>query len=116
VVVVGVAAMVGGACGGESKATGFCAEIQRGHAGFDSTQPDRSAAAIEQLDRIIAAAPATVAPDLKTMSTTLTMVYRNPKAVAKDPSILQRYSAAIDRVDQYLRDECGLRIPSREAG
>ena len=108
--------MLGGGCGGDSKATGFCAEIQRGHAGFDSTQPGRSAAAIAQLDRIIDTAPATVAPDLKTMSTTLTMVYSNPKAVAKDPSILKRYSAAVDRVDQYLRDECGLRIPSREAG
>ena len=116
VVVVGVAAMVGGGCGGDREATGFCAEIERGHAGFDSTDPHRSTAALAQLDRMIVSAPPTVAPDLKTMSSLLSVIYRNPKAVVKDPSILERYSAAVDRVDQYLRDECGLRIPRRRAG
>ena len=60
-----------------------------------------------------AAAPPTVAPDLKTMSSTLTVLYRNPLVVAKDPSILERYWSAVDRIDEYLRDECGLRIPRR---
>lgn len=113
VVVVGVAAMVGSGCGSDRKATGFCAAIEHGHSGFDSTDPHRSAAALAQLDRVIAAAPPTVAPDLKTMSSTLTVLYRNPLAVAKDPSILERYWSAVDRIDEYLRDECGLRIPRR---
>ena len=116
VVVVGVAAMVGGGCGSDREATGFCAEIEHRHAGFDSTDPKRSTAALAQLDRVIATAPATVAPDLKTMSSTLSQLYRNPKALVKDPSILEEYWAAVDRVDQYLRDECGLRIPRRRAG
>ena len=115
-VVVGVAAMVAGGCGADREATGFCAEIERGHAGFDSTDPHRSTAALAQLDRMIGSAPPTVAPDLKTMSSLLSVIYRNPKAVVKDPSILDRYSATVDRVDQYLRDDCGLRIPSRHAG
>jgi hypothetical protein len=114
VVVIGVAAMVAGACGGDRKVTGFCGAIERGHAGFDSTDPHRSAAALAQLDRVIAAAPPTVAPDLKTMSSTLTRLYRNPKAVVADPSILDRYWSAVDHIDEYLRDECGLRIPRRK--
>jgi hypothetical protein len=114
VVVIGVAAMVGGACGGDRRAIGFCGAIERGHAGFDSTDPHRSAAALAQLDRVIAAAPPTVSPDLKTMSSTLTMLYRNPKAVVTDPSILHRYWSAVDHIDEYLRDECGLQIPRRK--
>jgi hypothetical protein len=116
VVVVGVAVMIGGGCGSDRKATGFCAEVERGRAGFDSTEPDRSDAALAALDRMIVSAPPTVAPALRTMSTELLVIYGNPKAAAKDPSILERYSAAVDRVDEYLRDECGLRIPSRQAG
>jgi hypothetical protein len=117
VAVAGVAAIVGVGCGSDRRATGFCASIQRGHAGFDSTDDvaDRTRA-LAQLERVIASAPATVAPDLKTVGATVADYYRDPKAVLKDPAILHRYTAALDRVDQYLRDACGLRIPRRRTG
>ena len=109
-----IAAIVGAGCAGDRKATGFCAE-DRARGTWASTRPSRTdrPPALAQINRMIGSAPATVAPALKTMSTELSVIYNNPKAVVKDWSIFERYSAAVDRVDQYLRDECGLDIPHR---
>jgi hypothetical protein len=111
-----VAAVVVGGCSGDPEARGFCAEITRGHAAFDAIDVAGSARALAQFDRIAEAAPATVAADLKTLSTVLSLLYRNPKALVKEPANFRRYSAARDRVDQYLRRSCGVRIPRRDGG
>lgn len=113
-VVFGVAAtVVVGGCSSDRQATGFCAEIEHGHAAFDSVGKEESKRALAELDRVVASAPAAIAPDLKTVSTALSLFYNDPKAFS-DPAGFKRYTAAIDRVDEYLRDTCGIRIPRRK--
>ena len=110
----GVAAtVVVGGCRSDREANGFCAEIERGHAAFDSIDTDHSDRALAEFDRVAASAPASVAPDLQTVGAQLALFYNDPKAFV-DPAGLKRYAAALDRVDEYLRATCGIRIPSRK--
>jgi hypothetical protein len=111
-----VAAVVVGGCGSHREASGFCAEVTRGNAAFDSVDVAGSTRALAQFDRIAESAPATVAPDLKTLSTVLSLLYQDPKAFVKDPANFERYTMARDRIDQYLRRSCGVHIPRRPAG
>jgi hypothetical protein len=98
-------------CGSHHAATGFCATIRRGHSAFNSTDEPHAKQALAEFDRVVAAAPAAVAPDLHTVSAFLHTLYRNPAAIAKNPSLLKQYSAATGRVDRYLHRTCGISIP-----
>jgi hypothetical protein len=116
-VVFGVAATaVVGGCGAdrrsEDAAGGFCAEITHGRAAFDFADKQHSKVALAAFDRVVASAPAVIAPDLKTVSHELTLLFNDPVAIA-DPVGFRRYVAAIDRVDKYLRQTCGVSIPKR---
>ena len=112
-VVFGVAATaVVGGCGADRKASGFCAEITHGRAAFDVADKEHSKVALASFDRVVASAPAVIAPDLKTVSHELDLLFNDPIAIA-DPVGFRRYVAAIDRVDKYLRQTCGLSIPKR---
>ncbi|MDQ1466224.1 MAG: hypothetical protein QOH10_639 [Actinomycetota bacterium] len=102
-----------GGCGTQHKATGFCATIRRGHAAFDSLDKAHVKKALAEFDRVAKSAPATVAPDLRTVSSTLLVLYNEPGTVAKDPAMLRRYFEATVRVDNYLRQSCGVRVPRR---
>jgi hypothetical protein len=118
VVVFGVvAAVVAGGCGGHREASGFCSQIHRGHAAFDSIDDvARASRALAQFDRVAASAPATVVPDLQTVSSVLSLLYHHPKAFVKDPGTFRRYVEARDRIDQYLRQSCGVGIPRGQSG
>jgi hypothetical protein len=98
-------------CGTHHAATGFCATIRRGHSAFNTTDAAHAKQALAEFDRVVASAPAAVAPDLHTVSTFLHTLYRDPAAIAKDPSLLTQDSAAIGRVDRYLHRACGISIP-----
>jgi hypothetical protein len=102
---IGSAALTG--CGAHQVARGFCATIQRGNSAFNSSDPARSTKALAAFDRVAASAPASVAPDLKTIGA----VMRKPAQLFKDPALVKRYVAAIGRVDRYLRQSCGLTVP-----
>jgi hypothetical protein len=105
-----VAAIVVGGCGSKSEATGFCAAIEKGNTVFDS--PDSVAtdkAALREFDRIVASAPPAVAPDLKVVSAAL----HDPHSLTTSTARLQRYFTTTVRVDRYLHDTCGVKIPKR---
>lgn len=104
--------MVVGGCSADREANGFCAEIEHGHAAFDSVDKQESKRALAEFDRVVATAPAAIAPDLKTVGTELALFYNDPKAFT-DPVGFKRYTTALDRVDKYLRETCGIRIPRR---
>jgi hypothetical protein len=118
VLVLGVVAVVvAGGCGGHRDAGGFCAQITRGHAEFDSIDSvARANRALARFDRVAASAPAAVAPDLQTVSSVLSQLYHDPKAFVKDPGTFRRYSEATRHVDQYLHQSCGVRIPRGQSG
>jgi hypothetical protein len=104
-VLIGAAAVAG--CGPTHDATGFCATIERGHAAFDSTDQSHAPRALAEFDRVTAAAPASVAPDLSTVASVL----RDPAVLANNPTLVKGYFAAIARVDRYLHRTCGLTVP-----
>ena len=111
-IAVGVVATVAGGCGSRRAAVGFCAEAERGHAAFDWPLDERRAPrALAQFDRVIATAPPGVAADLKIVSETVALLYRDPLKLADDPALVKRYRASLDHVDQYLRQTCGFHIP-----
>lgn len=110
------AAVVAGGCGGHREAGSFCAQITSGHAAFDSIDVARSSRALALFDRVAATAPATIAPDLKTVSSVVSLLYHNPKALLKEPANFKRFVEARDRVDEYLRQSCGVRIPRSQSG
>ena len=60
----GVAAtVVVGGCGADREAAnGFCAEIEHGHAAFDSVDKQEAKRALAEFDRVVASAPAAIAP------------------------------------------------------
>jgi hypothetical protein len=103
-------ALVGG-CGAHREATGFCATIRQGRSAFDSTDVAHASRALAEFDRVAASAPATVAPDLKTVGSFLRALYGDPASVAKHPALFERYAAATKRVDAYLHQTCGVHIP-----
>ena len=109
----GIAAALVSGCSNDTHASAFCADAERGQSAFDSNAADRFPAAIAQFEKIAAAAPAAIAPDLKTVSAGLSILYRNPRRFVDDPARFKRYSAAISRVDEYLRQNCGTPIPRR---
>ena len=112
-VVFGVAASaVVGGCGADRESGGFCAEITHGRAAFDFADKEHSKVALAAFNRVVASAPAAIAPDLKTVSHELALLFNDPVAIA-DPVGFKRYVAAIDRVDAYLRRTCGVSIPKR---
>jgi hypothetical protein len=98
-------------CGRQSDESGFCATIETGHTAFDATDAAHSSAALAEFDRVAATAPASLAPDLKTVAATLSVLYRDPASLANKPALLQRYVAAIERVDRYLHQTCGVAVP-----
>jgi hypothetical protein len=98
-------------CGTHHAATDFCATIRRGHSAFNSTNEADAKRALAEFDRVVASAPAPVAPDLRTVSVFLHALYRDPVAVAKDPPLVERYRVATGRVDRYLHRACGIAIP-----
>ena len=106
-----VPAVVAG-CGGHRAASGFCATVGHGHSEFDSTNPDHSAIALAEFQRVAASAPAKLAPDLKTVHTVLELFYTNPKAIAENLTLFKRYVTATNRIDAYLKRTCGVSIPN----
>ena len=97
-----------GGCGSKSEATGFCATIAKGNSVFDEPNAaGRTKAALLEFDRIVASAPPAVAADLKLVSAAL----HDPKSLTASPEKLQRYFATTVRVDRYLHDTCGVKIP-----
>ena len=98
-------------CSAQRNATGFCATVRGGHSAFDSVAESRAPVALAEFDRVTAKAPTTVAPDLKTVSTVLHLLYRDPASLAKDPALIKRYLGATKRVDSYLHQACGVSIP-----
>jgi hypothetical protein len=110
-VVVLVASSLIAGCGAARGATGFCATIRSGHPAFDSIDANRAPQALAEFDRIVARAPASVAPDLTTVGTVLRALYRNPASLANNTALLSRYFAAVGRVDKWLHQNCGVSIP-----
>jgi hypothetical protein len=102
---IGATALAG--CSEHHEATGFCATIRRGHSAFNSTDAAHAKRALAEFDRVAASAPATVAPDLKTIAA----VIRKPTQLVDNPALIKRYFAAIGRVDRYLHQSCGLTVP-----
>jgi hypothetical protein len=94
-------------CGTRPAATGFCATIQRGNSAFNSTDTAHATRALAEFDRIAAAAPPSVAGDLKTIAA----VMRKPTRLFDTPALVKRYSAAIAHVNRYLHQSCGLTVP-----
>jgi hypothetical protein len=112
VVACGLVAALAGCGGGEHHAaTRFCAAIERGHPAFDSIDASKSSTALTEFDRVSESAPAALAPDLAIVSSVLRALYRDPASVANDPARFKSYIAATRRVDRYLHETCGVRIP-----
>ena len=105
-----VSVLVSG-CGTHHAATGFCATIRRGNPAFDSTSAADAPRAFAAFDRVVASAPAAVAPNLKIVESFLHLLYTDPGMVAKHPSLLVGYGKALGRVDLYLHRACGVEIP-----
>jgi hypothetical protein len=101
--------LVVGGCSSHRQATGFCATVERGRAAFDSADQAHASRALAEFDRVIAGAPAAIAPDLKTVSAFLRLLVNDPKSATA--AVFVRYAAAIRRVDRYLHETCGIRIP-----
>ena len=105
-----------GGCARSRHTTAFCASVQRGRPVFDPViKPDlqRVLHAFDVFDQIAASAPAAVAPDLRTIGAYQRSYFRDPASVAADSAALERYQAAVARVDRYLQDTCGLTVPTR---
>jgi hypothetical protein len=104
------ASLVAGGCSSHRRATGFCAAIAQGHAAFDSTDEAHAPQALAEFDRVVATAPAAIAPDLKTVGAFLGLLVHDPKAAATT-TVFARYATAVRGVDAYLRDTCGIHVP-----
>ena len=102
--------LVVGGCSSHQQATGFCATIEQGRAAFDSTDEAHLSASLAEFDRVIATAPAEIAPDLKTVSAFLRLLVRDPKSAAT-AAVFVRYGKATSRIDRYLHDTCGIHVP-----
>ncbi len=96
-----------GGCGSSRQATGFCAAVRRGNSAFNSTDPAHAKQALAAFERVAAAAPPSVAPDLATIAA----VVGKPTRLVKNPALVKQYFRAIGRVDRYLHQSCGLTIP-----
>jgi hypothetical protein len=97
-----------GSCGSHRDANRFCAAVNNGNAAFDPVAGGDNEKAFAEFDRVARSAPAKLAPDLKTVSTVLRELQR---AEPVDSATVARYFAASVRVDRYLHETCGIRIP-----
>ena len=108
-----LAALGASACGSSSNssASGFCNAIRQPNAAFDSLDATHARAALDAFDRVAAKAPPRVAADLHVVSSFQRLLRSDPAAIQKNPTMIGDYGAATKRIDAYLHDTCGLRIP-----
>jgi hypothetical protein len=97
-----------GGCSAHRDANRFCAAVNNGHAAFDPVKGGDNEEALDEFDRIAESAPASLVPDLKTVGIVIRELERDDPV---DPAAVARYFAATVRVDRYLHQTCGMRIP-----
>ena len=109
----GVLAAIGttGCSSGGGHASAFCTAIRQPNVAFNTLSGSHVEQALDAFDTVAAKAPAAVAADLHTVSSFQRLLRGNPSAIQKDPALITRYGAATKRVDAYLHDACGVRIP-----
>jgi hypothetical protein len=102
------------ACGDEQRAA-WCDAVDRRDAAFeaDTLLEDDALAAFRDVE---ASAPNEIRDDLRTVREAMVVFATDAAAFLRDFPRVDEYGHARDRVDEYLRDECGLDIPERGGG
>jgi hypothetical protein len=107
-----ITAALAAACGGSSRASDWCGDVSRSDRAFDTDQaldPD----ALAEFGRLADAAPPAVRAEARVVRRDVVLFLRNDPEVTKDADRVAGLLAAIERLDGYLRDECGVEIPTR---
>jgi hypothetical protein len=101
------------ACDGGCRAADWCTDVNRRADAFD-TDRALDPEALAEFAKVGESAPAPVRDDIRLLHRDLVLLLRSDPEFVQDAARIERMGAAIDRLDDYLREECGVEIPARD--